>query len=414
MNKFDPNNVEQDLREFPDHKLSQSSQEKIHQNVMASIQNVEKTKRRGTVMKKTMATIASVAALVLFIMLGANTFLNNNENTGEGNLNANKSPVQENQEEQQPTEFTKSTAKKAMKQYRQSFVTIADAANQDGLITGFESTSDIMSHFTEVMSEDLASWMVDSYLKEESDGIYFIAKDGPTWLAEDKEFTIEQVNNDHYKIIQERDNELLGNIEMIFHSKLSDGDWIISEIDSKELGANASTKKQEQTNPDTSIEEKAQTILQAINNRNAEVLANHVHSEKGLLFSPYVFVEEDAVVIKKTNARTMLDDNQEYLFGQFDGSGKPIEMTISEYFEEFLSIEALLDPDEILVDQPKQRGNTINNIKEVFPDAKVVEFYQSGSEEYEGMDWSSVNLVFEQNQDGVWKLVAIVKDQWTI
>ncbi|MRH41082.1 hypothetical protein GH741_00150 [Aquibacillus halophilus] len=411
MNKHDPNNIERELRDFPTHKLSQSSQEKIHQNLMTSVQKVKKTKRREIVMKKVMIGTVSVAALVLFILLGVNTFFNTNQNTGEVDEEVNNPPQQE-PEQQEPEssavpEFDEEKAREIMTNYKQAFVSLTEARNSDGLITTFDSISEVHSHLSEVMSADLASRTIDSYVEEKDDGVYLIAKDAPTWLAEDTEFTVERVNDEHYKIIQERNNELIGHKELIFHSEWRDEKWIVSQIDSNNL-------ESEEEEEELTIEEKAETIIQAIHNRNMESLAEQVHPEKGLLFSPYVFIQEDAVVFEKNQVATLLNDNEQYLWGHSDGSGEPIELTPNEYFDQFLDIEALLEPDEILVDQVKQRGNSINNLKEVFPESTVVEYYHSGTEEYDGMDWSSVNLVFEQDQNGSWKLVAIVKDQWTI
>jgi hypothetical protein len=43
-----------------------------------------------------------------------------------------------------------------------------------------------------------------------------------------------------------------------------------------------------------------------------------------------------------------------------------------------------------------------------------VEYYFPGFEaQYEGMDWKSLRLVFEQHQ-GSWKLVGIIHNEWTI
>jgi hypothetical protein len=60
------------------------------------------------------------------------------------------------------------------------------------------------------------------------------------------------------------------------------------------------------------------------------------------------------------------------------------------------------------------KGNTLENIHEVYPDGVFVEFHFTGfNEQYDGMDWKSLRLVFEQD-GGSWRLVGIVHDQWTI
>lgn len=178
--------------------------------------------------------------------------------------------------------------------------------------------------------------------------------------------------------------------------------------------SNENVKQEQQSEQKVSIKEKAQAIINVMDKRDMESLSKYVHSEKGLLFSPYAFVNEDSIIIQRNKIKTLLDDPTSYLWGHFDGSGMPIQLTPKEYFDKFLNVKPFQNPDTILVDDIKQRGNSLNNIKEVFPQSKVVEFYLSGTKEHEGMDWSSIYLVFEQEQDGEWNLVAIVKDQWTI
>ena len=58
-------------------------------------------------------------------------------------------------------------------------------------------------------------------------------------------------------------------------------------------------------------------------------------------------------------------------------------------------------------------GNSINNLKDIYQNSEVVEFYHKGSDEYAGMDWRVLRLVFDEYQ-GKRYLVAIISDQWTV
>ncbi|MFC7062441.1 YSIRK-type signal peptide-containing protein [Halobacillus seohaensis] len=390
MDNKDSNHVERELKKLPAHKLSQSNKKEMHHQLMETVGKHEEKERRGEKMKKFTVGIASVAVAGLFVFLGVTTI--------------NPDPNQQDQvtEQQEIDEFNKETAREVMEKYRESFATLVEAGNDDGLITTFESKEEVKSHFTEVMSEDLASWMVDSYVNEEDGNLYVVAKDSPTWLAEDTDFQIEEVSNDHYKIIQERDNELLGHVEMIFHSEWQEGKWILSEIESTQL------------EQQVSIEQQAQTILHTIDQGNMKGLAQHVHPEKGLLFSPYVNVEDDSLVFQKNEISSLLDEEQPYVWGQQDGNGRDIELTPSEYFDQILFEKPFQNPDEINVDQLEQRGTTKNNIDEAFPQSRVVEFYVAGSGESADMNWGSLYVVFEQDENEVWKVVALVNDKWTI
>ncbi|AZV43291.1 hypothetical protein BAOM_2682 [Peribacillus asahii] len=59
------------------------------------------------------------------------------------------------------------------------------------------------------------------------------------------------------------------------------------------------------------------------------------------------------------------------------------------------------------------KGNTVNNIRKVYPNSIVVEYYFGGTKKYSGMDWSSLKLVYEK-KGSTWYLVGIVHDEWTI
>lgn len=178
--------------------------------------------------------------------------------------------------------------------------------------------------------------------------------------------------------------------------------------------ANENHENQPEVDDITFVKEKANEVVQLLKEKNAKELSEYVHPEKGLLFSPYVFINEDAVTFKQENVKTFFDDQEAYRWGAYDGSGEEIKLTPSEYYAKFIYDGSYEQADEIEVDSTKSRGNTIRNIQEVFPDAHTVEYFIKGTEEYGHMDWKALNLVFEKDGQGEWKLVAIVHDQWTI
>lgn len=162
------------------------------------------------------------------------------------------------------------------------------------------------------------------------------------------------------------------------------------------------------------IKEKADEIITLLKEDDVEKLSEYVHQEKGLLFSPYVYVEENAVTFKKDQVENFLNDEKEYMWGNEDGSGHPIELTPADYYDKYVYDASFDEEDEVVFDPKEARGNMIRNVKDIFPDAHVVEYYVRGTEEYDNMDWKALNLAFEQDESGEWKLVAIVHDQWTI
>lgn len=174
--------------------------------------------------------------------------------------------------------------------------------------------------------------------------------------------------------------------------------------------------KNNQTNdePKEVVQKNAEAVLKLLKAKDGEELSAYVHPEKGVLFSPYVYIESDAVTFDKEKIKGFFEDTKTYTWGAQDGSGEPIELTPSEYEKIYIYNGDFEQADEITVDRVESRGNTIRNISKVFPNAHTVEYYIKGTEENDNMDWKALNLVFEQDAKGEWKLVAIVHDQWTI
>ncbi len=170
----------------------------------------------------------------------------------------------------------------------------------------------------------------------------------------------------------------------------------------------------EETEP-LSAKEQAQEIIQLLKEQNMQRLSTFVHPSKGLLFSPYAYVDmaEDLVFQAEEVAQLMSDDTV-YTWGVFDGKGNPIEMTFAEYYDRFIYDVDFVNSEEVSVNEQISSGNTIDNSQEAFPDAKVVEFHFSGFDpDYAGMDWKSLRVVIEL-EDDQWYVLAIIHDEWTI
>ncbi len=166
---------------------------------------------------------------------------------------------------------------------------------------------------------------------------------------------------------------------------------------------------------DEKVAARAAEIIFAIKHRDMASLATMVHPQKGVRFSPYTFVDTTTdLVFSAADLPTAMNNPTVYLWGVFDGSGEPINMTFADYWVRFVYDADFAQPEIIGFNQTVGQGNTLNNIAEVYPGAVVVEYYFSGFEpQYEGMDWRSLRLVLEPF-GGTWVLVGIVHDEWTI
>ncbi|WP_456276947.1 hypothetical protein [Bacillus sp. AK128] len=169
------------------------------------------------------------------------------------------------------------------------------------------------------------------------------------------------------------------------------------------------TNEEEQIpNEQITVEQKATEIYQALHNRDMDTLSNYVHSEKGLTLSILFYLEEYSVVYEKNEVPTLLQDNTEYMWGIGEATSE-IKLTTSAYVERYLKPDTFLNESNQLFDTESQRSDMNEYIKTVFPDSKIVEYYNDI--EYE--DWKSVHLVFEPNEQAVWELVAVLSSEWT-
>jgi uncharacterized protein YgiM (DUF1202 family) len=163
----------------------------------------------------------------------------------------------------------------------------------------------------------------------------------------------------------------------------------------------------------------AQAVL-ALRDQDMEQVATLVHPVKGVTFSPYTFVRglqgapgQADLVFSRDQLRDLWTDSTVYLWGQFAGSGEPIDMTFADYYQRFVYDADFAQPDAVGFGETIGQGSTINNIPSVFPESTTIEYHFEGFDpQYEGLDWRSLRLVWEVS-DGDWYLVAIVHDEWT-
>jgi hypothetical protein len=161
-------------------------------------------------------------------------------------------------------------------------------------------------------------------------------------------------------------------------------------------------------------EEAAAAILLALKQSDMTTLNAYIHPDKGLLFSPYAHIDTSSAKVFQADGLPPFTDSTVYNWGAYDGSGEPISLTFKQYFEKFVYDKDFLASESVGADEIKGEGNTLVNIKEVFPGSFVMDYYFSGfDEQYAGMDWESLILVLEE-LNGAWYLSAIVHSQWTI
>ena len=165
------------------------------------------------------------------------------------------------------------------------------------------------------------------------------------------------------------------------------------------------------------IEKQAKNVILAIKSRKMDVLAKYVDPERGLRFSPYAFVhigDKEDIVFSASQIKQFFSDRSKYVWGVYNGSGEPIEMTPEEYFNRFVYNVDFATAKSISYNKILGHGNVVENQFTVYPKSIIVEYYFPGFDpKYEGMDWQSLRLVFERSK-GVWYLIGIIHNEWTI
>ncbi|SEO27142.1 hypothetical protein SAMN04488134_105202 [Amphibacillus marinus] len=297
--------------------------------------------------------------------------------------------------------FDERQASEIIRAYQQSYQTVIDDVEEDGYeLTTYQSIDDIQVLFEDVMTAEHAQQMLESFIVEDDGGIYIIPSQGMTFIDPEQDFAIEQISETAYMLSQNVANELIGQVELSYRIEWHLSQWLISAEEMSEIEP-------------ISLEERADQVIRLLIERDFDRLAQ-LTDEQGLLFSPYVHIADQSVQFVQQELSQFDQDQESYTWGSYDGSGNPIDLIPMEYFEQFITVEPLAVPDDIFIDEESQHGNSINNIKEVFPEATVVEYHHEGSEEEAGIDWFSLHMVFEEDQLGDWRLVALISDQWTI
>ena len=158
-------------------------------------------------------------------------------------------------------------------------------------------------------------------------------------------------------------------------------------------------------------------ILTNLKNKHYAAFANHIHPVDGIRFSPYGHV--DTVHHLKFSRASFINqvnkgDLDMITWGEFDGTGDPIKMTLNNYMRRFVYDVDFVKPEKLVVNEFIGTGNSLNNLLSVYKNCNFTESHFSGFEkDYQGMDWKSLRLVFKERNKRFF-LVGIVHDEWTI
>lgn len=161
------------------------------------------------------------------------------------------------------------------------------------------------------------------------------------------------------------------------------------------------------------LKQQALRIQRALANKDFARITNDIHPTRGVRFSMYAYVrpETDKVFNREQFAQYLQQSKIRFTWGEKEGTGDLLVTPLPTYLDTWIDASKFNNA-SISINEFQHSGNMINNLKKIYPNSEVVEFYHKGSEEYAGMDWRIMRLVFEE-YEGKRYLVAIVNEQWT-
>ncbi len=159
--------------------------------------------------------------------------------------------------------------------------------------------------------------------------------------------------------------------------------------------------------------DRAAEVIALLKDKDMTSLAGYVHPQLGLRFSPYASIKDTDQVIPTQNITNLWADKRLYTWGNFNGSGEPIDLSFAEYYSKFIYDVDFANAPQVALNHRLGVSTSIDNIFEFYQSSMFVEYYFPGFDpQYEGMDWRSLRLVFMQDHN-TWYLVGIIHDQWT-
>ena len=141
------------------------------------------------------------------------------------------------------------------------------------------------------------------------------------------------------------------------------------------------------THHDSLLLQYAEKVLAAIKAKDFTRLSAYIHPQSGVRFSPYAYVDTArAQLLSATQILAFAHQDKVIDWGSYDGSGEPIRMSIRKYIDRFVYDADFLHAEKKRVNEFIGYGNSLNNLKEVYPGCDFAEFCFSGFDpRYEGM-----------------------------
>ena len=189
--------------------------------------------------------------------------------------------------------------------------------------------------------------------------------------------------------------------------------WVEVEQDGQVGWVNATFLARQHGSIDAAIADRSLEALLALRDKDMKTLASLVHPELGLRFAPLSWLSEDDVVISAENVATLLTDPTQYTWGYGFGDDERIEATFADYYDQWLFPHDFLFADALGYNANISTGGIIDNSRELYEDAHIVEYHYDGfNPDYGGLDFSTLRIVLAPHNND-YAIVAITNNTWT-
>ncbi len=181
----------------------------------------------------------------------------------------------------------------------------------------------------------------------------------------------------------------------------------------QQIGQTLERQQQAQLQKEARLFAASKKVLEALASSDFAKLETLV-SPDGLSLRHVPNLNLASSTLSKENVSEITTDKTLHFFGYTDGKGDEINMTVADYLKKYINTADYLAAPDTAVNKTLGSGNSQNSLLTDKGSRELVAFHYSGfNPQYEGMDWTTMYLVFDE-VDGVFLLRAIAKDNWTI
>lgn len=154
-------------------------------------------------------------------------------------------------------------------------------------------------------------------------------------------------------------------------------------------------------------------IISSLKSKNYILFSQFIHPHNGIRFSMYAYVQpEKDKHFSREDFNRYISMPTKFTWGEKDGTGDLLVVSLQNYLQQWVFKRDFTQA-QFYLNEFKGKGNSINNLLKIYPNADFIENYIPGSKKYSGMDWNSLRFVFEEFR-GKYYLVAIINDEWTV